>query len=81
MSTTYFELLRNETLRIEVGPEAVADLAVENVQLSTEDLSRAVRSSVLVRRAGAPRRTANLLMMADVRLPTVVPPVLQPCAA
>ncbi len=81
MSSTYFELLRDETLRIEVGPAATADLAVENVQLSTEDLSRAVRSSVLVRRADAPRLSANLLTMEDVRLPALVPPVLQPCAA
>ncbi len=81
MSSTYFELLRDETLRIEVGPAAAADLAVENVQLSTEDLSRAVRSSVLVRRADAPRLSPNLLTMEDVRLPAVVPPVLQPCAA
>ena len=81
MSSTYFELLRDETLRIEVGPAAAADLAVENVRLSTEDLSRAVRSSVLVRRADAPRLSANLLTMKDVRLPAVVPPVPQACAA
>jgi hypothetical protein len=81
MSSTYFELLRDETLRIEVGSTAAADLAVENVQLSTEDISRAVRRSVLVRRADAPRLSANLLTMEDVRLPALVAPVLQPCAA
>ena len=81
MSSSYFELLRNETLRIEVGPAAAADLAVENLELSTGDFSRAVRSSVIIRRADVPRRSANQLKMDEVRLPAAALLVLQPCAA
>ena len=44
MSSTFVKTLRDETLRIEVGPAAAAELAVENVELSTGDYSRAVRA-------------------------------------
>jgi hypothetical protein len=81
MSSTYMEILRDETLRIEIGPTAAADLAVENAELSTGVRTRAVRSSVIVRRADAPGLSANQLTMGDVRLPGAVAPVLQPCAA
>jgi hypothetical protein len=81
MSSAYVEILRDETLRIEIGQAAAADLAVENVELSTGDRSRAVRTSVIVRRADAPALGANQLMMDDVRLPAAVVPVNQPCAA
>ncbi|HEV8627184.1 MAG TPA: hypothetical protein VG034_22290 [Acidimicrobiia bacterium] len=81
MSSTYVEILRDETMRIEIGPAAAADLAVENVELSTGVLTRAVRSSVIIRRADAPGFGANQLTMGDVRLPGAVAPVLQPYAA
>jgi hypothetical protein len=81
MSSTYVEILRDETLRIEIGPAAAADLAVENAGLSTGVRTRAVRSSVIVRRADAPGLSANQLTMSDVRLPGAVMPLLQPCAA
>ena len=53
MSSTYVEILRDETLRIEIGSAAAAGLAVENAELSTGGRSRAVRSSVIARRAAA----------------------------
>ena len=81
MSITFFEMLRDETLRIEIGAAAAADLAVENVELSTGDLSRAVRGSVIVRRAEGPGVSANQLTMEEVRLPAAVLPVLESCAA
>jgi hypothetical protein len=81
MSSTYVEILRDETLRIEIGPAASADLAVENAELSTGVLTSAVRSSVIVRRAHAPGLSANLLTMGDVRLPGAVVPGLEPRAA
>ena len=81
MSSAYVEILRDETLRIEIGPAAAADLAAENAELSTGLRTRAVRSSVIVRRADAPGLSANQLTMDDVRLPGAVAPVLQPCAA
>ena len=81
MSTTFFEMLRDETLRMEIGAAATADLAVENVDLSTGTLSRAVRGSVIVRRAHGPGPGANQLEMDEVRLPAAVVPVLEPCAA
>jgi hypothetical protein len=80
MSSTYVEILRDETLRIEIGPTAAADLAVENAELSTGVRTRAVRSSVIVRRADTPGLSANQLAMDEVRLPGVTP-VLQACAA
>ena len=47
---TFVQTMRDETLRIEVGPPALAGLAVENVDLSTPAMSRAVRQSVIQRR-------------------------------
>ena len=81
MSSTYVEILRDETLRVEVGPAAAAALAVENAELTTGVRTRAVRCSVIVRRADAPGLSANLLTMGDVRLPVAPPPTLQACAA
>jgi hypothetical protein len=81
MPSTYVEMLRDETLRIEVGPAAAAALAVENAELSTGVRTRAVRSSVIVRRADIPGLSANQLAMGEVRLPDVVTPTLQACAA
>lgn len=81
MSSTYVEILRDETLRIEIGPAATADLAVENAELSTVVRTRAVRSSVIVRRADALVPASNRLTMGDVRLPVAVGPVLQPYVA
>ena len=77
MSSSYVEILRDETLRIEIGPAAAADLAVENAELSTGARTRAVRSSVIVRRADAPVPSSNRLTMGDVRLPVAVAPVLR----
>jgi len=81
MSSTYVEILRDETLRVEVGPAAAAALAVENAELTTGVRTRAVRSSVIVRRADAAGLSANLLSMDDVRLPVAPAPELQACAA
>jgi hypothetical protein len=81
MSNAYVEILRDATLRLEIGPAAAAALAVENVELQTGARSRAVRSSVIVRRADGPILSANQLTMGDVRLPDPVVPVLRPCAA
>jgi hypothetical protein len=50
MATSFVQALRDETLRIEVGAPVVSDLAVENLVLSTTNLSRAVRRSVIERR-------------------------------
>jgi hypothetical protein len=82
MSSTFFETLRDETLRIEIGAAAASDLAVENVELSSSALSRAVRGSIIVRRAGScAGGTANRLAMDEVQLPARVAPVLERCAA
>lgn len=51
MAMTFVQMLRDETLRMEVGSPALSDLAVENLELSTPALSRAVRQSVIERRA------------------------------
>jgi hypothetical protein len=72
MSSTFSEMLRDETLRIEIGAAAVSDLAVENIGLSTRRLSRAVRGSVITRRADGPGVSANQLAMDEVRLPPAV---------
>jgi hypothetical protein len=81
MSVTFFETLRDETLRIEIGAAAASGLAVENVELSTRDLSGAVRGSIIVRRADGPGLSANQLAMDEVGLPAPVLPVLEPRAA
>ncbi|HEY4409645.1 MAG TPA: hypothetical protein VGO87_07170 [Acidimicrobiia bacterium] len=80
MATTFLQTLRDETLRIEVGAPVVSDLAVENLDLSTPDLSQAVRQSVIERRVTEPvvrMPGPNHLAMHDVDLPAL--PV--PCAA
>lgn len=72
---TFIQTVRDETLRIEVGAPALAGLAVENLELSTPAMSRAVRQSVIERRVAeqAPvvRRMPgpNRLEMHEVVLP------------
>ena len=66
---SFIGTLRDETLRIEVGAAVAADLAVENLDLSTLTLAQAVRASVIVRRADPPRCSRNELSMWEVRLP------------
>lgn len=51
MRETFFQILHDETLRTELGSAVVADLAVENVVLSTLATSMAVRRTVIERRA------------------------------
>jgi len=72
MATSFVQTLQDETLRIEIGRAVVADLAVENVVLSTPYLSRAVRRSVIERRVAEPvvrMPGPNRLEMCDVSLP------------
>ena len=72
MATTFAQTLRDETLRLEVGSPVLSDLAVENLELSTATLSRAVRRSVIERRAAAPvvrMPGPNRLEMGEVVLP------------
>jgi hypothetical protein len=81
MATTFVQTLRNETLRLEVGSAVVSDLAVENLELSTPAISRAVRRSVIERRAEEPvvrMPGPNRLEMNEVVLPRVA---AVPCAA
>jgi len=84
MSNAYLHTLRDEVLRIEVGPAVASDLAVENLDLSTPALSRAVRLSIITRRAERPVVTGlsrNRLTMYEVVLPPVRRPALESCAA
>lgn len=84
MSNGFLDTLRDETLRIEVGPAASSDLAVENLDLSTATLSRTVRQSVIARRAERPVTTGlshNRLMMHEVILPPFRRAELEACAA
>ena len=72
MATTFVQTLRDETLRLEVGGAAVSGMAVENLELSTPPLSRAVRQVVIERRATEPvvrRPAANRLELHEVALP------------
>jgi hypothetical protein len=74
MATTFVQMLRDETLRVELGAPVVSDLAVENLELSTPALSRSVRQSVIERRvAVAPPVVRipgpNRLEMHEVVLP------------
>lgn len=77
MAMTFTQTLRDETLRLEVGSPVVSDLAVENLELSTPALSRAVRQSVIERRVVVPavvRSTVpgpNRLEMHEVALPVL----------
>ena len=75
MAMTFTQSLRDETLRLEVGAPVVSGLAVENIELSTPTLSRAVRQSVIERRADVPAVPVirmpgpNRLEMYEVALP------------
>jgi hypothetical protein len=72
MAMTFVQSLRDETLRLEVGSPVLSDLAVENIELSTPILSRAVRQSVIERRVAQPvvrMPGPNRLEMHDVVLP------------
>ena len=72
MAATFVQTLRDETLRLEVGSPVVSDLAVENLELSTPAMSRAVRQSVIERRVVEPvvrMPGPNRLEMSDVHLP------------
>ena len=51
MRETFFQMLNDETLRTELGAAVVADLAVENLELSSLATSMAVRRSIIERRA------------------------------
>jgi hypothetical protein len=72
MATTFVQTLRDETLRIEVGSPVLSQLAVENMELSSPQMSRAVRQSVIGRRADEPVSRMpgpNRLEMCEVDLP------------
>jgi hypothetical protein len=72
MATTFVQMLRDETLRFEVGSPALSGLAVENLELSTPALARAVRQSVIERRIAEPvvrKPGPNRLEMDEVALP------------
>ena len=73
MATTFVQTLRDETLRIEVGSPALSQLAVENMELSSPQMSRAVRQSIIERLVDDPVVTRmpgpNRLEMCDVHLP------------
>ena len=51
MGESFFQILHDETLRTELGSAVVADLAVENLELSSPATSMAVRRNVIERRA------------------------------
>ncbi len=51
MQKTFLRTVGDETLRIELGSAVLSDLAVENLELSTPARTRAVRRSVIQRRA------------------------------
>lgn len=73
MAMTFVQSLRDETLRLEVGTPLLSGLAVENIELSTPTLSRAVRRSVIERRVIEPAVVRmpgpNRLAMHEVALP------------
>jgi hypothetical protein len=73
MSNVFFNILQDETIRIEVGTDVAAGLAVENIELTTAILSQAVRASVISRRAEPRHRSRNELSMYEVRLPVSIP--------
>ena len=79
MATTFVQTLQDEALRLELGSAALSGLTIENIELSTVELSRSVRRSVIERRAEPVVRMPgpNRLEMHEVVLPGV--PVL--CAA
>ena len=51
MRESFFHILNDETLRTELGAQVVADLAVENLELSNPATSQAVRRTIIERRA------------------------------
>ena len=65
MHTTFLQTIGDETLRIELGAAVLADLAVENLELSTSSRSQAVRRSVLGRRAHEPAGVVVLLPIVE----------------
>ena len=73
MAMTFVQSLRDETLRLEVGSPVLSGLAVENLELSTPALTRAVRQSVIQRRVIEPvvvrMPGPNRLEMHEVALP------------
>lgn len=72
MATTFVQTLQDETLRLELGCPVLSGLAVENLELSTPTLSRAVRQFVIERRVIAPvvrMPGPNRLEMHEVELP------------
>ena len=73
MAMTFVQSLRDETLRLEVGSPALSGLAVENLELSTPHLTRAVRQSVIERRVIQPvvvrMPSSNRIEMHEVALP------------
>jgi hypothetical protein len=72
MAMTFVQSLRDETLRLEVGSPVVSGFAVENLELSTPALSRAVRRSVIARRVVEPvvrMPGPNRIDMDEVALP------------
>ena len=72
MATTFVQTLRDETLRIEVGSPVLSQLAVENLELSSPERSRAVRRTIIERLAAEPvvrMPGPNRLEMAEVELP------------
>jgi hypothetical protein len=73
MAMTFVEILRDETLRLEVGSPVLSGLAVENLELSTPTLTRAVRRPVIQRRVIEPvvvrMPGPNRLEMHEVALP------------
>jgi hypothetical protein len=80
MAMTFVQSLRDETLRLEVGSPVVSGFAVENLELSTPALSRAVRRSVIARRVVEPvvrMPGPNRIEMHEVVLPITA----VPCAA
>ena len=50
MRESFFQILNDETLRTELGAAVVADLADENLELSSRATSMAVRRTIIERR-------------------------------
>jgi hypothetical protein len=50
MRQSFFQILHDETLCTELGSDVVKALAVENLVLSTPDISMAVRRTIIERR-------------------------------
>lgn len=50
MRQSFLQILQDETMRTELGEAVVADLAVENLELTTPARSQAVRRAIIERR-------------------------------